>query len=76
MLVGLAALSSWPRFGVGVLITVGAQIAVHYLGVLVAAHFAVGEVGETGPAWFIGLFAGVLVAAAGYHSHVEARKDR
>ena len=71
VLVGLACLSSWPRFGVGVLITVGVQIAVHYLGVLVAAHFAVGEVGETGPAGFIGLFAGVLVAAAGYHSHVD-----
>ena len=76
VLVGLACLSPWPRFGVGVLITVGVQIAVHYLGVLVAAHFAVGEVGETGPAGFIGLFAGVLVAAAGYHSHVEGRNDR
>ncbi len=73
VLVGLACLSSWPRFGVGVLITVGAQMAVHYLGVLVAAQLAVGEVGDTGPAGFIGLFAGVLVAAAGYHSHVAAR---
>ena len=48
----------------------------HYLGVLVAAHFAVGEVGETGPAWFLGLCAGILVAASGCYAHVAGRHDR
>jgi hypothetical protein len=76
VLVGLGALSSWPQFGEGALVTVGTQIAVHYLGVLLAAHFAVGEVGETGPAWFLGLFAGVLVAAAGLNAHAGSRNDR
>jgi len=76
VLVGLVALSSWPRFGVGVLVTVGVQMAVHYLGVLLAAHFGVGEQGGTGPAWFLGLFAGILVAAAGFYAQVAGRGDR
>jgi hypothetical protein len=73
VLVGLFALGWWPGFGAGALIATGAQTTVHYLGVLVAAHFAVGEVGETGPAWFIGLFGGLLVAAAGLYAQATAR---
>jgi hypothetical protein len=76
VLVGLVSLGSWPRFGVGVLITAGAQIAVHYVGVLLASHFAVGEVGGTGPAWFLGFAGGVLVAAAGFYAHVASRSPR
>jgi hypothetical protein len=75
MLVGLGALASWPRFGIGVLVAAGTQIAVHYLGVLLAAHFAVGEEGLTGPAWVIGLFAGVSAAAAGFYAHGAGRSN-
>ncbi len=72
-LVGMAALSSWPSFGEGVLVAAGAQLTLHYVGVLVAAHFAVGEVGETRAAGFIGLVAGLLVAGAGLYSRGAAR---
>ena len=37
----------------------GVLIAVHFVGVLLAASFAVGEVGEVRAAWIVGVAAGV-----------------
>ena len=39
--------------------------SLHFLGVLVAAWRAIGEVGEVGSAGFIGVLGGLLVVAAG-----------
>jgi hypothetical protein len=73
ILFGLVALGWWPGFGAGALVAVGAQTTVHFLGVLVAAWRAVGEVGNVGPAGFIGLLGGILVAAAGEYARAAAR---
>ena len=63
-LVFLASLSR-PQFASGLLFAAGAQSALHYLGLIVAAALAVGERGEVRAGGFIGLFGALFVVAAG-----------
>ena len=64
-LTGLVVLGSWPRFAANLLLAVGIVASLHYLGVIVAAWRAIGEVGDVKAAGFVGLLGGVLIAAAG-----------
>ena len=70
---GLLALRGWLRFAAGALLATGGVLAVHYLGIVLASARAIGEPGETGPAGFIGILGGVLIAAAGIYAYAAAR---
>ena len=52
MLAGLVALGTRPRFACGLLLAVGMAGTLHFLGVIVAAWRAIGEVGEVQPGGF------------------------
>jgi serine/threonine protein kinase len=65
MLAGLALLGARPRLASGLLLAVGAATALHHAGLIVAAWRAIGEVGETRAAGYIGVLGGLLVVAAG-----------
>jgi serine/threonine protein kinase len=69
VLVGLAMLGARPRVAAGVLLAVGAAAVLHYLGVIVAAWRAIGEVGDIRAAGFIGIVGGLLVVVAGAWVH-------
>jgi hypothetical protein len=73
ILAGLALLGARPRVAAGLLLAVGTTAVLHYLGVIVAAWRAIGEVGEIRAAGFIGVLGGLLVLAAGAWVH---RADR
>jgi hypothetical protein len=75
MLLGIALLGAQPRLAAGLLLAVGAATSLHYLGVLVAAWRAIGEVGEIRAAGYIGVLGGLLVLAAGAWVH-RAQADR
>ena len=62
ILAGLALLGARPRVAAGLLLAVGTTAALHYLGVIVAAWRAIGEVGDIRAAGFIGMLGGLLVA--------------
>jgi hypothetical protein len=64
-LVGLGLLGGQPRVAAGLLLAVGTAASLHYLGVIVAAWRAIGEVGEIRAAGFIGVLGGLLIVAAG-----------
>jgi hypothetical protein len=64
-LAGLVMLGSRPRVAGGLLVAVGTAAALHFLGVLVAAWRAIGEVGEVQPAGFVGVLGGLLVLVTG-----------
>jgi hypothetical protein len=76
VLLGLGLLGAQPRLAAGLLLAVGAATSLHYLGVLVAAWRAIGEVGETRSAGYIGVLGGLLVVAAGAWAHRAASVDR
>ena len=65
MLGGLTLLGARPRLAGGLLLAVGTATVLHYLGVIVAAWRAIGEIGEIRAAGFIGVLGGLLVVAAG-----------
>jgi serine/threonine protein kinase len=65
MLAGLVLLGTRPRLACGLLLAIGTATALHYLGLIVAAWRAVGEVGEIRAGGFIGVLAGLVVLAAG-----------
>jgi hypothetical protein len=65
---GIFLLLSRPRLAAGLLCATGALTAGHFLGVLLAATFAVGEVGEVRIAWVFGVAGGLLTAWAGWQS--------
>jgi hypothetical protein len=65
VLAGLALLGARPRAAAGLLLAVGTAASLHYLGVIIAAWRAIGEVGEIRAAGFIGVLGGLLVVAAG-----------
>jgi hypothetical protein len=65
MLAGLISLGTRPRFACALLLAAGAAGALHFLGVIIAAWRAIGEVGEIRPGGFIGLVGGLLIVAAG-----------
>jgi serine/threonine protein kinase len=64
-LAALVLLGSRPRFAGGLLAAVGLAATLHFLGLIVAAARAIGEVGDTRAAGFIGVLGGVLILAAG-----------
>ncbi len=61
----VVVMAARPRLASGLLIALGSAGALHFLGVIVASWRAIGEVGDIGPAGFIGVLGGLLVAAAG-----------
>ena len=69
MLAGLVLVGARARFACGLLLAVGTAAALHYLGLIFAAWRAIGEVGDTGAAGFIGVLGGLLVVAAGIWVH-------
>ena len=72
MLVALVVVLATRReVAAGILVAVGAATALHFLGVIIAAWRAIGEVGEIRAAGFIGLLGGLLVAAAGATARVR-----
>jgi hypothetical protein len=75
MLVGLALLGARPRVASGVLLAVGMAAALHYLGVIVAAWRAIGEVGDIRAAGFIGILGGLLVVVAGALVHRAQERE-
>ena len=74
-LAALALLGARPRLAAGLLLAVGTAAWLHYLGVIVAAWRAIGEVGEIRAAGFIGVLGGLLVVAAGAWVHRAERGE-
>jgi hypothetical protein len=64
-LAGLLLLAARPRVAAGLLLAVGTALTAHYLGLLVAAWRAIGEVGDVRSAGYIGIVAGLLILFAG-----------
>jgi hypothetical protein len=64
-LAGLLMLAARPRVAAGLLLGVGTALTLHYVGLLVAAWRAIGEVGEVRSAGYVGILAGLLILAAG-----------
>jgi hypothetical protein len=64
-LLGLGLLGSRARLAGGLLVAAGLAGFLHYLGLLIAAWRAIGEVGDVKAAGFIGLLGGLLILAAG-----------
>ena len=64
-----------PRFAAGLLLAVGTALTLHYLGLLVAAWRAIGEVGDVRSAGYIGIVAGLLILAAGAWAHRTSRAE-
>ena len=62
------------RYGATILITAGALTAVHYLGVVIAAWRAIGEVGEVQSAGWIGIAGGLLAVFAGWQVQQSFRQ--
>ena len=75
LLAGIVLLQARPRFAAGLLVAVGFGTALQFLGVLIAAWRAIGEVGEVGSAGAIGLFGGLIVLAAGAYAARTARES-
>ena len=65
--VGLAILASRMsrQFASGMLLAVGVQATLHFVGLIVAAALAIGERGEVRGGGFLGLVGGLLVVVAG-----------
>jgi serine/threonine protein kinase len=74
-LAGLLLLAARPRFAAGLLLAVGTALTLHYIGLLVAAWRAIGEVGEVRSAGYVGLVAGLLILAAGAWAHRTSRAE-
>ena len=72
-LAGLLLLAARPRFAAGLLLAVGTALTLHYLGLLVAAWRAIGEVGDVRSAGYIGIVAGLLILSAGAWAHRTSR---
>jgi serine/threonine protein kinase len=74
-LAGLLLLAARPRFAAGLLLAVGTALTLHYIGLLVAAWRAIGEVGEVRSAGYVGIVAGLLILAAGAWAHRTSRTE-
>jgi serine/threonine protein kinase len=68
-LLGVGLLGAQPGLAAGLLLATGTATCLHYLGVIVAAWRAIGEVGEIHAAGFIGVAGGLLIVAAGAWAH-------
>jgi hypothetical protein len=64
-LIGLGLLGSRVRLAGGLLLAAGFAATLHYVGLLIAAWRAAGEVGDVRAAPFIGIIGGLLILAAG-----------
>ena len=69
LVVATFQLGSRRELAAGMLSAAGVLTAVHFVGVLLAASFAVGEVGGVRAAWVVGVAGGVLVGVAGWLTH-------
>ena len=58
-------LGSRPRLAAGCCSRSASVASLHFLGLLVAAARAIGEVGDTRAAGYIGVLGGLLILAAG-----------
>jgi hypothetical protein len=67
-LAGIVLLQARPRLAAGLLLATGLTLSLQYVGVLIAAWRAIGEVGEVGSAGLIGLLGGAIVLAAGAYA--------
>jgi hypothetical protein len=67
-LAGIVLLQARPRLAAGLLLATGLMLTLQFVGVLIAAWRAIGEVGEVGSAGVIGLLGGALVLAAGAYA--------
>jgi serine/threonine protein kinase len=74
-LAGLLLLAARPRVAAGLLLAVGTALTFHYLGLLVAAWRAIGEVGEVRSAGYVGIVAGLLILSAGAWAHRTSRAE-
>jgi hypothetical protein len=74
-LAGLLLLAARPRFAAGLLLAVGTALTLHYLGLLVAAWRAIGEVGDVRSASYFGIVGGLLILAAGTWAHRTSRAE-
>jgi len=61
----VVVLQSRPQVAAGILVAAGGAGVLHFLGVLVAAWRAIGEVGDVGSAGVIGVLGCLLIAGAG-----------
>lgn len=68
MVVAVFLLTSHRQLAAGILATTGLLTGVQFVGVLLAASFAVGEVGGVRPAWVVGVAGGLLAALAGWRA--------
>jgi len=75
MVVGLAVLSSRPRFASALLIAVGGATALHFIGVIVASWRAVGEVGSVRAGGPVGAVGGVIVLLAGIDAYRSTKQQ-
>ena len=76
--VGLAILASRTsrQFASGMLLAVGVQATLHFVGLIVAAALAIGERGEVREGGFLGLVGGLLVVVAGAYGARATRPAR
>ncbi len=65
---GIALLQARPRLAAGLLLATGLTLTLQFMGVLIAAWRAIGEVGEVESAGVIGLLGGAIVLAAGAYA--------
>ena len=68
MVAAILLLGSRRQMAAGMLGADGVLLATHFVGVLLAATFAVGEIGEVRPGWVLGVAGGVLAAVAGWQA--------
>jgi serine/threonine protein kinase len=76
MLLGVGLLGAQPRIAAGLLLAAGTAASLHYLGVIVAAWRAIGEVGEIRAAGFIGVLGGLMIVAAGAWVSRAGQRER
>jgi serine/threonine protein kinase len=76
MVVGLVMLGTRPRLAAALLGAVGTATALHFIGVIIAAWRAIGEVGEVRSAGFIGVIGGLLVVAAAASAYRSGNADQ
>ena len=74
LVAGVLLLPGWRRVAVATVISAGVLTAVHYIGLLVAAWRAIGEVGEVRSAGWIGLVGGLVAAFAAWQAQLPTER--
>jgi hypothetical protein len=74
LIVALVLLGTRRMLAAGLLVATGAVTAAHFVGLLLAASFAIGEAGGVRPGWMLGVAGGVLVALAGRQAADDVRR--